>query len=80
MFKFGGRIRGASDDDTSPSNFAGSWGFTGGFGPQLDGANNPIAGTNVVLSSLERYRRTVLLQQQGVTCRSSKLTAVRECR
>jgi len=67
MFKFGGRIRGASNDDTSPTNFAGNWGFTGGFGPQLDGANNPIAGTNVVLSSLERYRRTVLLQQQGVT-------------
>ena len=67
MFKFGGRIRGSSVNDTSPSNFAGSWGFTGGFGPQFDGANNPIAGTNVVLSSLERYRRTVLLQQQGIT-------------
>jgi hypothetical protein len=67
MFKFGGRIRGASNDDTSPTNFAGNWVFTGGFGPQFDGANNPIAGTNVVLSSLERYRRTVLLQQQGIT-------------
>jgi hypothetical protein len=67
MFKFGGRIRGSSNDDTSPTNFAGNWIFTGGFGPQFDGANNPIAGTNVVLSSLERYRRTVLLQQQGVS-------------
>ena len=67
MFKFGGRIRGSSVDDTSPNNFAGNWVFTGGFGPQFDAANNPIAGTNVVLSSLERYRRTVLLQQQGIT-------------
>lgn len=67
MFKFGGRVRHASNEDTSPTNFAGNWVFTGGFGPQFDAANNPIAGSNVVLSSLERYRRTVLLQQQGIT-------------
>jgi len=66
-FKFGGRIRGIKIDDISPNNFGGSWVFTGGVGPQFDASNNPIAGTNIVLSSLERYRRTVLLQQQGVT-------------
>jgi hypothetical protein len=66
-FKFGGRIRGASNTDISPNNFGGSWGFQGGFGPQLDASNNPIAGTNIVLSSLERYRRTTLLQQTGLT-------------
>ena len=42
-FKFGGRVRGVKIDDISPSNFAGSWSFSGGFGPALDANNNPIA-------------------------------------
>jgi len=82
-FKFGGRVRGVSIDDISPNNFGGQWVFTGGFGPQFDASNNPIAGTNVVLSSLERYRRTVLLQQQGVTAAQQAFcgagTALNDC-
>jgi Carboxypeptidase regulatory-like domain/TonB dependent receptor len=66
-FKFGGRIRGVKIDDVSPNNSAGSWSFSGGFGPQFDAANNPIAGTNIQLSSIERYRRTVLAQANGLT-------------
>jgi len=66
-FKFGGRVRGVKIDDTSPNNFGGNWVFTGGFGPQLDTNNNPIAGTNIVLSSLDRYKRTVLFQQNGLS-------------
>ena len=65
--KFGGRLRGVNIDDVSPGNFGGAWGFTGGFGPQFDAANNPIAGTNVLLSSIERYRRTALIQANGLT-------------
>src|ERR1044072_7650361 len=65
--KFGGRVRGVNIDDTSPGNFGGAWNFTGGFGPAFDAANNPIAGTNVLLSSIERYRRTALIQSQGLT-------------
>jgi hypothetical protein len=65
-FKFGGRIRGVSISDISPNNFGGSWGFQGGFGPQLDAAFNPI-GPNIVLNSLERYRRTVFYQQNGIS-------------
>jgi len=49
--KFGGRVRGVKVDDTSPSNFGGSWTFTGGFG----------------LSSIERYQLTLRMQQQGFT-------------
>jgi hypothetical protein len=74
-FKFGGRIRGVSIDDLSPNNAGGQWIFTGGVGPQLDDSNNPIAGTNVVLSSIERYRRTrsifaqpALTSQQTTYC------------
>ncbi|HZI46483.1 MAG TPA: carboxypeptidase-like regulatory domain-containing protein, partial [Pyrinomonadaceae bacterium] len=65
--KFGGRLRDSKQDDISPSNFGGAWSFTGGFGPQFDAANNPIAGTNVLLSSIERYRRTALIQANGLT-------------
>jgi len=52
-FKFGGRLRGVHIDDTSPGNFGGAWNITGGFGPQFDANNNPIAGTNVLLSSID---------------------------
>jgi Carboxypeptidase regulatory-like domain len=65
--KFGGRVRGVKIDDVSPSNFAGSWGFSGGFGPAFDANNNPIAGSDIQLSSIERYRRTVRIQSQGLT-------------
>ena len=62
-FKFGGRLRGVKVDDISPNNFGGQWVFTGGVGPDF---NNPVVGQNFVLTSLERYRRTVLLQQNGL--------------
>lgn len=65
--KFGGRVRNTHIDDISPNNFGGAWTFTGGFGPQFDGSNNPVAGTNVLLNSIERYRRTQLLRSQGLT-------------
>src|SRR5207253_3427577 len=61
-FKFGGRIRGVHIDDLSPNNFGGQWIFSGGFGPTWDASNSPIAGTNVLLTSIERYRRTALIQ------------------
>lgn len=66
-FKFGGRIRGVSFDEVNPNNFGGSWGISGGFGPAFDGSNNPIAGTNIPISSIERYRRTALVQTNGLT-------------
>jgi len=49
--KFGGRVRHVNVDDTSPSNYGGSWTFNGGFG----------------LSSIQRYQLTLQLQQQGKT-------------
>ncbi len=66
-YKFGGRVRGVSIDDINPNNFGGQWVFTGGFGPQLDASGNPIAGSNIPLSSIERYRRTSLIQSQGLS-------------
>ena len=49
--KFGGRVRHIEVDDTSESNFGGTWTFTGGFG----------------LTSIQRYQKTLELQAQGFT-------------
>jgi Carboxypeptidase regulatory-like domain len=70
--RFGGRVRGVSIDDVSPANFNGAYLFAGGPGPRLDANNQPVLGDDdrpIVdqLSSIERYRRTLLFQQQGLT-------------
>jgi hypothetical protein len=67
----GVRLRGVRINDVSPSNFGGTFTFGGGTAPQLD-ANNLIvrdANGNPLLTqitSIERYRRTLLLQRQGL--------------
>jgi hypothetical protein len=63
--KFGARLRWAHIADTAPTNFGGTFTFSGGQAPQLDAANNFIPGPQVEISSLERYRRTLLLRQLG---------------
>ena len=67
QFKFGVRMRGQTDNNTSPTNFGGTYTFAGGLAPQLDANNNPIAGTDVQITSIERYRRTLLFQGMGYT-------------
>ena len=76
-FKFGGRIRGAHINSIDPANFGGQYTFNGALVPQLDANNNivtmfdPSTGTQVpvpvFVNSLERYRRTLLFQQQSLT-------------
>jgi hypothetical protein len=63
--KFGGRVRGVHISDSNPSNFGGTYVFTGGFVPTLDANNNPITTQPVFVDSLERYRRTLLGQKLG---------------
>lgn len=65
--KWGGRLRDSSLDDTSVSNFGGTYTFFGGMGPVLDANNLPVEGTLMQLSALERYRRTLLFQAAGYT-------------
>jgi hypothetical protein len=50
--KFGGRVRGVSITDVTPSNFGGQWSFNGG-----------VTG----LTSLQRYQKTLQLMQAGMT-------------
>lgn len=70
--KIGGRLRGVHLTDSSPTNFGGTYTFGGGAAPQLDGANQAVFGANgqpvlTTISSIERYRRTLLFQQQQRT-------------
>jgi hypothetical protein len=66
MIKFGGRVRSSWLTDISPNNFGGNFTFAGGMGPQLDANNQAIPGTAIELTSLERYRRTLLFQDMGL--------------
>lgn len=60
-FKFGGRLRGVSISDVNPNNFGGTFTFTGALVPTLDASNNAIVDQPIFVDSLERYRRTLLL-------------------
>jgi hypothetical protein len=69
--KFGVRLRRVNILDVSPNNFGGTFTFGGGVAPQLDANNQVVLGTDglpnlVPITSIERYRRTLLFQGQGL--------------
>ncbi len=69
-WKFGVRLRGASETSVSPQNFAGTFTFGGGLAPELGADNNPVldgSGQQVLvnISSIESYRRTLLFERSG---------------
>ncbi len=66
-FKFGGRVRGVKISDINPNNFGGTFTFAGALVPTLDANNQPITSQPIFVDSLERYRRTLLGQQLGLT-------------
>ncbi|HJQ69038.1 MAG TPA: TonB-dependent receptor [Blastocatellia bacterium] len=71
-FRAGGRIRSVTISDISRSNFGGSYTFSGGLAPQLDRNNQVARDQNgepvlTVISSIERFRRTMLFQSQGLS-------------
>jgi hypothetical protein len=61
--KFGGRLRSGSIDDITPSNFGGTYTFAGGLAPSLIEGQTEL----IQITSLERYRRTLLFQSMGMT-------------
>lgn len=65
--KFGGRVRSSWLTDISPNNFGGTFTFAGGPGPALDANNQVVPGSTIQLTSLERYRRTLLFSGLGMT-------------
>jgi len=72
-WRLGIRLRGQTDDSTSPQNFNGTFTFGGGgLAPVLDARNQPVADASgqmevAPITSIERYRRTLLYQQLGDT-------------
>jgi hypothetical protein len=70
-WRFGVRARYQTDDNASPQNFNGTFTFSGGLAPVLDATGQPLLnGVQPVLEqidSIERYRRTVVFQQLGLT-------------
>lgn len=68
FLKVGGRVRYVRIKSISPSNFGGSYTFSGGTGPTLDAQDQLVPGAGLIqLTSLERYRRTLLFQRQNLT-------------
>ncbi len=68
FIKIGGRLRYVSIKSISPSNFGGTYTFSGGAGPALDANDQIIPGAApLALTSLERYRRTLAFQRAGLT-------------
>jgi hypothetical protein len=72
-WRFGVRLRGQTDDSVSPQNFNGTFTFGGGtLAPVLDAQNRPVIGADgqpqmAAITSIERYRRTLLFRQLGDT-------------
>ncbi len=77
-WKFGVRVRAITVDNTSPTNFAGSFTFAGGDAPILDPNTNLPVVPGIVCSpavpnpgcqnitSIQRYQRTLLFEQMGL--------------
>ncbi|MBI3940950.1 MAG: TonB-dependent receptor, partial [Acidobacteria bacterium] len=70
--RWGGRLRSISISDISPQNFGGTFRFSGGSVPQLDADNQVMRDAEgqpvlVSITPIERYRRTLLFQGQGLT-------------
>jgi hypothetical protein len=66
-FKFGARIRGVKIGDINPNNFGGTYTFTGALVPTLDAQFQPITGKPILVDSLERYRRTQIGLDMGLS-------------
>lgn len=67
FLKAGMRLRHSDIESISPGNFGGTYTFGGGFGPRLDENDQIVPGPNVEISSLERYRRTLVFSRAGLS-------------
>ena len=59
-------------ESVSPANFGGSYTFAGGLAPRLDAGDQVVLGADglpelIEISSLERYRRTLLFGRRNLT-------------
>ena len=73
FLKVGARVRHVNVESISPGNFGGTYTFGGGFGPQLDANDQIVPGPAIEISSLERYRRTLLFSRAGLSAAQIRL-------
>jgi carboxypeptidase family protein len=77
FWRMGVRFRHDSVDNVSPQNFGGTFTFGGGNGPVLPDSPStcilPSPLTVSAITSIERYRRTLLFQQLGCTAAQVRL-------
>jgi len=66
-WKLGSRVRESFNHDKSLNNFNGTYTFFGGTGPELDSADQIMAGTLETLTALDVYQRTLLGLDEGLT-------------
>ena len=66
-WRFGVRLRGQADDNIAPQNFNGTFTFSGNSQAPVLNAQNQATGQFAPLTSIERYQRTLLLEQLGDT-------------
>ncbi len=64
-WRFGTRIRAQQDASVSPVDFNGTYTFSGGAAPVLDASYQPAGVAMQPITSIERYRRTLLLERLG---------------
>jgi hypothetical protein len=70
-WRFGVRLRGKTDANSSPQNFGGTFTFSGGLAPELNVNNMPAFDASgqpvlVNISSIQSYQRTLLFQPMGL--------------
>ena len=64
-WRFGVRLRGQTDDNVAPQNFNGTFTFGGNpLAPVLNAQDQPT-GQTAPITSIERYQRTLVLEQMG---------------
>jgi hypothetical protein len=78
LMRFGVRLRALRLMDTSPGNFNGAFTFAGGSAPVLDSSYQIVLDSSgqpllTQITSLERYRRTLLLQGLGFSAAAIRL-------
>lgn len=75
FWRLGVRLRRENVDNISPQNFGGTFTFGGGNGPSSDPLTCalPPQATLTSITSIERYRRTLLLQQLGCSAAQIRL-------
>lgn len=65
MLKVGAQLLNLAENQSLPQDFNGTYVFGGGSAVALNSDGTPVAGTSIIISGLEQYRRSLLGLQGG---------------